>query len=87
MELLSQICGYLFVSAVSTIGGTIELSYTFQSLNYNSQMSFNTGNGTAIFPVLPSSPASLVAFYNGAIPAVSDISIPMLTTINATYYY
>lgn len=76
--------GYLFVSAVSTIGGTIELSYTFQSLNYDSQMDI-AGNGTAaIFPVLPSSTVELGVFYLGAIPFVAGAR---LTTINATYYY
>ena len=78
--------GYLLVSAVSTIGGTIELSYTFQSLNYDSQMDFG-GNGTAIFPVLPSSTVELQVAYTGPIPLASDITVPLVTTINATYYY
>jgi hypothetical protein len=44
--------GYLLVEISATSDTSIELRYTFQSMNYTSQVNCNM-NGTAIFPVLP----------------------------------
>jgi hypothetical protein len=49
-----EYAGYISVKISATADTSVELNYTFQSLNYTSQVDCGT-NGTAIFPVMPSS--------------------------------
>jgi cell division protein FtsB len=49
-----EYAGYISVKISATADLSVELNYTFQSLNYSSRVDCGT-NGTAIFPVMPSS--------------------------------
>ncbi|MGA2310467.1 MAG: hypothetical protein ABSG57_13090 [Candidatus Bathyarchaeia archaeon] len=71
--------GYLIVTVSPTVDTIVEVDYTFQSLHYSNQVDYGM-NGTAIFPVLPSSLVSL---------SISKNAIVLLATANVTitYYY
>jgi hypothetical protein len=71
--------GYLWVRVFATADTTVEVTYSFQSLNYDNQVDAGT-NGTAIFPILPS---SLVTMEIGN----STTPNGTIANVTATYYY
>jgi predicted PurR-regulated permease PerM len=72
--------GYLWVSVSSTGDTIVEITYSFQSLNYDSQVDVGT-NGTSIFPILPSSLVTM-GILNG-----TNMEVTLMTTVTAIYYY
>jgi hypothetical protein len=74
-------CIVVQISSNGWPNDTIEVKYSFQSLNYDEKTPFDFGI-TAIFPVLPSSDLKVFAFTQANVltgPAEADITI--------TYYY